>query len=71
MRIMRIMRIKGRYFMFDVSCIGVITADVFAKPIEALPEKGLLSKRSGRAAPTMPRITKNMRAYSTATWKKS
>ena len=30
--------------MFDVSCIGVITADVFAKPIEALPEKGLLSK---------------------------
>jgi len=30
--------------MFDVSCVGVITADVFAKPVEKLPEKGLLSK---------------------------
>ena len=30
--------------MFDVSCVGVITADIFAKPIEKLPEKGLLSK---------------------------
>ncbi|MCL2814319.1 MAG: carbohydrate kinase family protein [Oscillospiraceae bacterium] len=30
--------------MFDVSCIGVVTADVFAKPVEALPEKGLLTK---------------------------
>ena len=30
--------------MFDVSCIGVITADVFAKPVEVLPEKGLLGK---------------------------
>lgn len=30
--------------MFDVSCIGVITADVLAKPVETLPEKGLLSR---------------------------
>jgi len=30
--------------MFDVSCIGVITADIFAKPVEALPQKGLLGK---------------------------
>ena len=30
--------------MFDVSCIGVITADVLAKPVDALPQKGLLGK---------------------------
>ena len=30
--------------MFDVSCVGVITADVLAKPVEKLPETGLLSK---------------------------
>lgn len=30
--------------MFDVSCVGILTADVLAKPIENLPEKGLLSK---------------------------
>lgn len=30
--------------MVDVSCVGILTADVMTKPLEALPEKGLLSK---------------------------
>ena len=30
--------------MFDVSCVGILTADVLAKPIDALPPRGLLSK---------------------------
>lgn len=29
--------------MFDISCVGILTADVLAKPIEELPQKGLLS----------------------------
>lgn len=32
--------------MFDVSCVGILTADVSAKPVEKLPSKGLLDKIS-------------------------
>jgi sugar/nucleoside kinase (ribokinase family) len=30
--------------MFEVSLVGVITADIFAKPVEELPKRGLLGK---------------------------
>lgn len=30
--------------MADVSCVGILTADVLAKPLDSLPSKGLLSK---------------------------
>ena len=28
--------------MFDIACIGILVADVLVKPVEALPQKGLL-----------------------------
>lgn len=30
--------------MADISCVGIITADTLVKPVDALPERGLLSK---------------------------
>ena len=29
--------------MFDVACVGILVADVLAKPVDDIPEKGLLS----------------------------
>ncbi|NLB80646.1 MAG: carbohydrate kinase family protein [Clostridiaceae bacterium] len=33
--------------MFDVSCIGILVADVIAKPVDKIPDKGLLNLISG------------------------
>lgn len=30
--------------MAEISCVGILTADVLAKPVDQLPEKGLLSR---------------------------
>ncbi|MCL2513774.1 MAG: carbohydrate kinase family protein [Oscillospiraceae bacterium] len=30
--------------MFDIACVGIIVADVIAKPVDSLPEKGLLGQ---------------------------
>ncbi len=29
--------------MYDITCVGILVADVIAKPVEGLPERGLLS----------------------------
>jgi len=33
--------------MIDVACIGILVADVIAKPVDAIPNKGLLGLIDG------------------------